>query len=315
MSITIVIPVKNDAIRLRRCLDSIARAGRQAAPEIVVADNGSTDTSPTVASDAGAHVLQIPNVAVGELRNVAARSASGTVLAFIDADHELESGWFEAADESFQDPAVGAAGALYLSPPGGTWVQRMYGALRGQTVGRGETDWLGSGNLLVKRDIFENLSGFDTSLEACEDVDLCRRIRAAGWQVIGDERLRSVHHGDPKDLAALFRAELWRGRDNLRVSLKGPISLRDLPSIVTPVLTLAGFVMLVIGLLGFGGGVRLVSIASIMLAGIVGVRASRMAAKLGSASPIDVGRTMIVALTYEIARALALVIRAPHHRR
>ena len=83
-----------------------------------------------------------------------------------------------------------------------------------------------SGNLAVKRTAFQAIGGFDAALEACEDVDFCQRLRRAGWRLVGDERLESVHLGDPPTLAALFRAERWRGRDNLRVSLRGPLDAR-----------------------------------------------------------------------------------------
>ncbi len=317
MSITVVIPVKNDATRLRACLSSIsgALAPGSAAPEIVVADNGSTDDSPTVAAAAGARVMRVPDVAVGELRNTAAASASGSLLAFIDADHELGTGWFDAAAESFLDENVAAAGALYLPPPQGTWVQRMYGALRGQTVGTGETGWLGSGNMLVRRDVFERLGGFDTSLEACEDVDLCRRIRACGMKVIADERFRSIHHGDPPTLAALFRAERWRGRDNLRVSLRGPFDLRDLPSIVTPVLTLTGLAAAIPGLLGYRPAQVVAGISAAVLLALISIRSARMVARLNDGSIGTLLRAFAVGVTYEAARAVALVTRAPHHRR
>jgi glycosyltransferase involved in cell wall biosynthesis len=315
MPITLVVPVKNDAARLKTCLDSIARTAGSAAPEVVVADNGSTDRSPAVAAEAGARVLSVPNVPVGELRNIAARTATGSVLAFVDADHELEPGWFEAAAESFEDSGVGAAGALYLSPRDGTWVQRMYGALRGRTTGRSETGWLGSGNMLVRRDIFERLAGFDTRLEACEDVDLCRRIRAGGWKIIGDERFRSVHHGDPKTLRALFRAELWRGRDNLRVSFRSPFDPRDLPSIITPMVGLAIIPALILGLFGAGWALRASAIGFVFLVGVIAIRTARMTLRLGDVSPVAGAQALAVAVTYEVARAVALVFRAPHHRR
>src|SRR5262245_25401524 len=109
MPLSVVIPVKNDATRLRACLASIATVAGSASPEVIVADNGSSDDSPAVASAAGARVMTVPDVPVGELRNIAARSASGAVLAFIDADHELKPGWFEAATDTFRDPSVAAA--------------------------------------------------------------------------------------------------------------------------------------------------------------------------------------------------------------
>ena len=188
MSVSCVIPVRNDALRLKRCLEAITRSAAGVTLEIVVADNGSTDGSADVARAAGAQVLSLPGLRVAELRNRAAAAVATDVLAFIDADHEIGDGWFAAAFRTLAGERVGAAGALYLAPDGGTWVQRMYGALRGRTTVAGDVPWLGCGNLAVRREAFDAVGGFDASLVACEDVDFCQRLRQAGWRVVGRSR-------------------------------------------------------------------------------------------------------------------------------
>ena len=317
-SLVVIIPVKNDAVRLERCLDAITRnQSGTTRPEVLVADNGSTDNSRAVAEASGARVLVLPELRVSELRNAAAREATTDLLAFVDADHEVAPTWVAAAVDTMAGDRVGAAGALYSAPANGTWVQRMYGVLRGRTTGRGEVSWLGSGNLVVRRSAFQQVGGFDASLEACEDVDLCQRLRAAGWSIIGDERLRSVHFGDPPTLGALFRAERWRGRDNLRVSLRGPLTARDIPSIVTPVVALAALVTIVaspVALLVNREALRVAGIAAVIMAGLAGLKAVVMAARAKSPSPVFLAQAFLVALTYEMARGTGLVTRAPHHR-
>ena len=317
-SISVIIPVRNDARRLGACLRSI-NGHHRAVVEVVVADNGSTDDSPRVARASGARVLIIPEVTVGELRNRAAREAAGDLLAFVDADHVLAPAALDAAAETLAEPCVGAAGALYLPPPEGTWVQRTYGALRGQTVGRQETTWLGSGNLIVRREAFLSVNGFDTTLEACEDVDLCQRLVRAGWRIVADERIVSFHHGDPTTLASLFRAERWRARDNFRVSFRGPLSLRSLPSLLIPPLLLAGGGAILLGLLvaPFLGVVGLSFILSggAIVAGIVGLRALRILKNTSKRSITAARKALGVAAAYDFGRAAALLTRAPHHRR
>jgi hypothetical protein len=318
-SLTIIIPVKNDARRLSRCLDAIARNRTEgAAAALIVADNGSTDDSPTVAAAAGARVLTLPGVPVSQLRNTAAAAASTDLLAFIDADHEIVGTWIGAALAAFAPDNVGAAGALYLIPQDATWVQRMYGVLRGRTSGRSEVAWLGSGNLVVRRSAFEQIGGFDPSLQACEDVDFCQRLRAADWKILGDEQLGSVHHGDPPTLAALFRAERWRGRDNLRVSLRGPLTLRELPSVLTPIVTLLALVAIVVSpviRMWSGSSLIVAGTGVVAIAGLAALKAARMAFRARTLSPVFIVQAFAVALTYDIARAIALVTRAPHHRR
>ena len=318
--ISFVIPVKNDARRLANCLATIARNQYDpAAVEIIVADNGSTDATPEVARSAGARVFSWPGPRVSELRNRGAAEAGGDILAFVDADHEIDAQWIAAAVEALAAERTGAAGALYTPPTPGTWVQRLYGALRGRTRGRHDVAWLGSGNLAVRRDAFKAVRGFDASLEACEDVDFCQRLRAAGWRLVGDERLVSVHLGDPPTLVALFRAERWRGRDNLRVSLRGPLTVRDLPGLVIPILDLTAGFTLVAALLAWplvGSRVVPVIVANLLIVVLLsGLRAARILSRLDRLGPLSVIQAFLVALTYDTARAAALVTRASHHRR
>jgi GT2 family glycosyltransferase len=316
MTLSFIVPVKNDAQRLERCLASIAASGGD--PEIIVVDNGSTDDSPAVARAVGARVLSVPGNPVSALRNEAAAIAHGDCLAFVDADHELARSWIAAAGDVMQRRDIGAAGALYVPPADGTWVQRTYGALRGRTVGHADARWLGSGNVIVRREAFEAIGGFDQTLESCEDVDLCQRLRDAGWRVVADERLVSVHYGDPSTLGGLFRAERWRGRDNLRVTLRTRVTIRDLPSIVSPVVVAFAVPALLAAIVAapFTSG-RSLSIAvwaAVAFAIIALARAVRIASVDGRWGGGSVARALAVAITYELARASAIVTRAAHHR-
>lgn len=316
--LAVIVPVRNDAARLGRCLQTIAAScGTLGNVEIVVADNGSTDDSAAVAARSGARVLHLPNLRVSELRNQATTASASDLFAFVDADHEVAQPWIAAALEVMSEDGVGAAGAVYDPPPTGTWVQRMYGLLRGRTVGHSEVSWLGSGNLIVRREAFQQVGGFDATLEACEDVDLCQRLRAAGWRIIADDRLRSVHLGDPPTLSALFRAERWRGRDNIRVSLRGPLTTRDVPSLAAPIITLLALPALILAALGVvmgGSWWWAVSVLLVALAFPV-LQALRIAARARRFGPLFVARALLVTLTFNLARALALVTRASHHRR
>jgi GT2 family glycosyltransferase len=315
--VSFVIPVKNDADRLHRCLASIARNAAAGLSQIVVVDNGSSDHSVEVARGAGADVIVVPEGRIGQLRNEGSFAARGDLLAFVDADHELGTGWLSAALETMQLPDVGAAGALYVAPPDGTWVQRMYGALRGKTVGRSDARWLGSGNLIVRRTAFEALGGFDVTLESCEDVDFCERLRGVGWRLVADERLISIHHGDPASLTTLFRAERWRGRDNLRITLRHGLSARDVPSVLVPVVIASSFVAAAVAmmLMPFGGAPALVVLTSAIgtISGLCGLRGLRVAASGRVRTTGTLVEALAVGATYELARAAALVGRAPHH--
>ncbi|RME71750.1 MAG: glycosyltransferase, partial [Planctomycetota bacterium] len=308
--ISFIIPVRNDPERLERCLASVASSAATAElpAEVIVVDNGSTDATPQVAREAGARVLSAPGVTVARLRNRGAEGARGAILAFVDADHTIGRGWAAAAAELLERPGVSAAGAPYRPPADGTWVQRTYDLLRAHPDGTVETQWLGSGNLAVRREAFEEAGGFDESLATCADLDLCRRLREAGHTIVADERLESVHHGDPATLGELFRAELWRGRDALRFGLRVGWSLRNVVGTSLPVVTLLSVLALVLSAaLPYG---RLV--AALGAAGLLGVIGLRMVRMLRNARRRDlhtIAATLVVATVYEIARAFALLAR------
>jgi GT2 family glycosyltransferase len=312
-AISFIIPVRDDAFRLRRCLASIARnkvpAGRL---EVLVVDNGSQDGSGRVAREAGARVLTCPGLRVSELRNRGAAATSGEILVFIDADHEIGAGWMAQAIRDLEEPGVGAVGAPYLPPPAGTWVQRSFDAMRSHEAGCGDVEWLPSGNLAVWRHDFERLNGFDTTLESCEDFDFCRRLREAGRRVLSDDRLESVHFGDPATLRALFRVELWRGRDNLRAGLRGRLTLRGLPSLLIPVVDL-GWLLLGIGGLAVAPDGLLALLAPLAFGSTAALRAARMTSHRPVVRPVDALQDFTVACVYDLARALALVCRSPAH--
>jgi GT2 family glycosyltransferase len=314
-TVSCVVPVLDDAVRLRRCLASITRSEYPVQRlEVIVVDNGSRDGSDRVALEAGARLLTCPGLRVAGLRNRGAAAASGEILAFIDADHEIDPGWMACAVDDLSRPAVGAVGAPYLAPEVATWVQRTFDLMRHQRTGSFEAEWLASGNLAVWHQEFERLDGFDEGLETCEDYDLCQRLRAGGLRLLSDDRLKSVHYGDPATLRQLFRTQLWHGRDNLRAGLRGPLTLRGLPSLLIPVIELGWLAAGVGGLLTAPAGLPLAASTPLGIGAFAALRACLMTAHRPGSRPIEIMQAFAVACVYDVARALALVYRASHPR-
>jgi glycosyltransferase involved in cell wall biosynthesis len=118
-SVSVVIPVKDDAALLRRCLRALAH--QSIAPdEIIVVDNGSSDDSVAVAEEAGARVL------TERVKGIAAASATGydaargEIVARLDADCVPGADWVKGVVEAFaDDPTVGAitGGARLVDGP------------------------------------------------------------------------------------------------------------------------------------------------------------------------------------------------------
>jgi hypothetical protein len=298
-ALTFVIPVRNDAARLRRCLASIKDTASRVADavEIIVGDNGSTDDTPRVAADAGAAVFSIAEPGVARVRNAGARSARGDAIAFVDADHELDVNWAPAAIESLRDHTVWAAGDQCHAPRDGTWVQLGYDVLRRHESGIRDVEWLPSGNLVVRRTAFERVGGFDPNLETCEDVDLCQRMRAAGARLVTNDRLRSIHYGDP--------------------SLRVPLTLRALPSLVIPLVNLAALAAILGGCLAWPvAGWRLPAAGAMLLAFGLGARSFALLYRTRATDRrVSALQVVMISAVYDLARSLALVSRVGHDRR
>ena len=316
--IAFVVPVRDDAARLRTCLAGLHLAAAGTRYEVLVLDHGSRDQSAQVAREAGARVVTRHGGNVASLRNAGAADTRAPILGFVDADNEVSSGWLAAALAALETPSVGAAGAAYHAPANGTWVQRTYDALRRHPTITEPTDWLGAGNMVVRREAFVNAGGFDERLETCEDVDLCARLASAGWDILAVPGMRSVHHGDPARLANVFWGEVWRGRDNVRVTLRGPRSARTLLSAAMPIAYAGAVVATLAGaLLLFGSRAGLV-LAGVGLSGVLGLLALRVLAmrrNAGGRLPAGVMGAVQVALAYDLGRSAAVFVGVGHGRR
>jgi hypothetical protein len=314
--VSVVIPVRNDAGNLARCIEALQDQPASGSLEIIVADNGSTDNSREVAQSLGATVLRIPDVPVSALRNTGLRLARAPLIAFIDADNVVSAGWLAAVFPHFDNGRVAAVGRDYSSPANGTWVQRVYDGFRRHSLVVEEVRWLASGNIVVRRSAAVAIEGFDETLETSEDFDFCKRLRLNGDRIFSDPKLESVHAGDPCTLADLFKSELWRGRDTLRVALRGVSSWSELPSVLFPLVTLTSIAVAVLGVaLAWPFGPSLLwwtAGSSMVVLALSSMRAVRMLSRVRTRSLPIFAAMWTVATVYDVARAFALVVRMPH---
>ena len=193
--VSVVIPVKDRAGELGRCLDSIARVDYPPSlVQVIVVDDGSSDASAAVAASRGAVVIPSGGTGRGPAaaRNVGARAASGEILAFIDSDCTASVDWLAELLPAFADPKTVAVGGLVDGMCSDSAVDRYEKVMSSLSLGGREmsgnsgddTFYLPSCNLLVRREAFLQAGGFNDSMHVGEDVDLTWRLRDSGWTIV-----------------------------------------------------------------------------------------------------------------------------------
>lgn len=196
--VTVVVCTYNRSALLRPALESLAamRTGDRFQYEVLVVDNGSTDDTPAVVDDvaqrSGVVVRRVCETArgVAAARNRGVAEARGEWIAFFDDDQLADSDWVaELLSLAREKNARCVGGAVDLAlPPGyernlAPACRRVLGATaEGTTVCRYTRSRMpGTGNLMLHASVFAQVGCFDPALQhAGEDVDLFRRIRAAG---------------------------------------------------------------------------------------------------------------------------------------
>ena len=179
--ISVVIPTYNRGWILKEAVDSVL-AQKYPAYEVIVVDDGSTDDTAAILAGYGNHItiLRQENRGVSAARNRGVRKAGGNLLAFLDSDDLWLPGKLEAQADFFH-----AHPEMLICQTEETWVRN------GRRVNPKNRHKKPSGDIfepslelclvspsavMLRRELFEEMNGFDERLPACEDYDLWLRI-------------------------------------------------------------------------------------------------------------------------------------------
>ncbi|HEY8081772.1 MAG TPA: mycofactocin biosynthesis glycosyltransferase MftF [Acidimicrobiales bacterium] len=187
--VDVVIPVRDDADRLRRVLSVLSS---RRAPRVTVVDDGSVDGE-AVAAVAAEHdatlIRRETPGGPGAARNTGFASTTAPFVAFIDADALPESEWLDLLLSHFDDPAVAAVAPRVRGPAGAGARERFEAAASPLDLGPhpgvvrpGAAVAFVPGAALVLRRAAVVVP-FDESLGVGEDVDLVWRLCEQGWLV------------------------------------------------------------------------------------------------------------------------------------
>lgn len=248
---TVLIPVRDRAAKLDRCLAALGRAY-----PVIVVDDASRDPAAVaaVAAARGATLVRRDrNGGAGAARNTGLSRVDSDIVVMVDSDCVPPPGWIERLAAHLADPLVAVAAPRIVpvpSPAAGKTVGR-YNAVRGSLDLGGREGPVSAGTripyvptaaLVVRRaallDIVRDGEVFDPELTCGEDVDLVWRLRAAGWRIRYDPSVHVGHH-EPLTWSALLARRFHYGTSAPQLAARHPTSIPPLVISPLPALTVA----------------------------------------------------------------------------
>jgi GT2 family glycosyltransferase len=192
MKTSVVIPTFNGSRTLGEQLAALARENAADRLEVVISDNGSADSTRSLAYAFKPHLPGLVLVdsssskGVAHARNAGASAATGDVILFCDQDDVVGSGWLAAMEAALTDhPVVAARLDHRRLNPG--WTIEFFG--EPQSTGLADTaprflPYAWGGTIGVRRDLHLRIGGFDESFgQGGEDNDYCYRLHLAGTDI------------------------------------------------------------------------------------------------------------------------------------
>jgi len=176
--ISIVMPALDE----EKLIGGTLKNARDIVPEaeIIVVDGGSVDNTVKIASEFARVYHSKGNIALA--RNVGADAATGEILVFLDADTAITRHFIDEVIKVFKDPEVVGAGGLIMPCGKSALTEIIFYFFNFLIL----ISFMFFGPFLAgtcvayKRGPFFEVGGFDVSMAASEDFDLCKRISKKG---------------------------------------------------------------------------------------------------------------------------------------
>lgn len=200
---------RNEGDRLRRCLLSLA----DQVPTVVYVDSGSTDGSRELAQGLGAQVVELDlstPFTAARARNAGYRRLRELqpnlhFVQFVDGDCEVVAGWVDTARARLvaRPELAVVCGRRRERHPEASIYNRLCDLEWDTPIGDAESC---GGDALMRVQAFEQVQGYNDTLIAGEEPDLCLRLRRAGWKIERIDAEMTLHD------AAMTEARQWWNR-------------------------------------------------------------------------------------------------------
>ncbi|MBU0633181.1 glycosyltransferase family 2 protein [bacterium] len=216
MKISVVIPTYNRYEVLKRALNSVYAQTHQPT-EVIVIDDGSTDTTSQIQKDFPSIIYRYQeNAGVSSARNLGIALCSNEWIAFLDSDDE----WFEeklayhvALHASDKELMFSYTDEKWIRDDKEVKIPKKFHKHSGDIFDKCLSHCIiAPSSALIHKSIFDDIGLFDESLEVCEDYDLWLRITCKYKAGLIEKPLIVKYGGNDDQLSTKY----W-GMDRFRV--------------------------------------------------------------------------------------------------
>ena len=215
MTTTVIIVTLNRPDCIRRCLECLLSQEPQP-DQIIVVDTSADDSTHHVVEEFPEVVYLRGLHGYGHMtasRNLGLKHTNGDIIAFIDDDAFVHSGWLENLLRPYEDTSVGAVGGRALNKQPGEELLGVneIGRLKSNGVLTGffaadpgqviEVDHIIGCNMSFRRTILATLGGLRedyTGTEVREETDICLRVKQLGYKILFNPAACVDHIGAPQ---------------------------------------------------------------------------------------------------------------------
>jgi glycosyltransferase involved in cell wall biosynthesis len=212
LKVSFIIPAYNEELRIQKTIKTIiAHVPDEFHFEVIVVDHGSEDRTCELVRETTATLLSHVDGSISSLRNFGVMNASGHVLVFIDADVLLTSNWtkrFRKVAPLLVEGRPTLTGSWVKVPNNARWIENNWF----KPLEKGANTHINSGHLIITKNNFERIGGFDERLETGEDYEISMRAKSHGIDIVDDVLLEATHEGYPQNVKEFFLREFWHGK-------------------------------------------------------------------------------------------------------
>jgi len=246
--VSLIVPTRDRADLVAQCADGVLNRSAYAPLELLIVDNGSEEPATKalferLKQDPRVRILPAPGpFNFSALNNLAAAEARGEVLVLLNNDISMiGADWLDEMVAQAVRPNVGAVGAKLYYPDRtlqhagvvlgvGDVAERVAGHLyagagsnhpgyQGHLVLPRNLSAVTAACLAIRKDVYQSVGGMDAEhlAVAFNDVDLCLKVRAAGYDIVWTPHAELVHHESATRGSDLAPEKLARFEGEIRV--------------------------------------------------------------------------------------------------